>query len=166
MTSYEVCRRLEENSIPHWRNLLEKLPSVYKVWFQDNITIQKQEHWDLFIVFLGSQTPLRIDIKTRSPNYHQLFKKDGLVLIEINGNTSGDVGSSIYNSNADLWGYGFLVGDRIVDPLIFWRKPFAEWLSKVESAFINPRNSNTDNLYETQNILIPKVFFNPFLFRC
>jgi len=162
LPSYQECKSLEENSIPYWMNYFRensKLIDVYQ--YGQNMTIQKEEHWDLLIILKGNSTPLRIDVKTRSEKYYNYYNKDHKILVETDGNTSGSTGSSVYNSNADLWAYAFFDGIKLIEPLVYWRKPFAQWLTKTVTRF-ETRISNTDNLYQTENKLIHRDFFKPF----
>ena len=164
LPSYKDSKMLEEASIPFWVNYFSHNRHVHKVYqYGDDEVIQKQEHWDLLVILKGSEGPKRIDVKTRSTTYYERYLNDRSILVEINGNTSGRQGSSIFNSNADLWAYAFFDGRQLAEILVYDRKRFAEWLKDTKNFFPRPRNSNTDGLYETENILIPRPFFNPFV---
>ena len=165
LPSYQDSVKLEQASIPHWINHFTKNKNVLNAYYFDNETIQKQEHWDILLVLRGSEGPKRVDVKTRSMSYFTRYQNDLSILVEVNGNTSRGLGSCIFNSNADLWAYAFFDGRQLVEPIVYDRKRFAEWLKDTKNFFPKPKNSNTDGLYETENVLIPKHFFKPFTCR-
>lgn len=164
LPSYADSKKIEEDSIPLWIQYFQNLDTVAKAYFVDDKETQTKDHWDIMVIPKGSLAPLRIDVKTRSGGFYLLYQRDNMILIEIKGNTSNSSqGSSIFNSNAEAWGYGWVVNNELKEPLIFYRKLFAEWLYKygIEN-FDSPPNTNTDNLYETKNILVPRKYFKPF----
>lgn len=166
LPSYKDSKALEEASIPFWLNYFRQNRNVIEAYqFGNHQVIQTQEHWDILVILKGSEGPKRIDVKTRSSSYFERYLNDRSILVEINGNTKGSQGSSIFNSNADLWAYAFFDGRQLTEPLVYDRRKFAEWLKETKNFFPRPRNSNTDGLYETENILIPRPFFNPFVCR-
>lgn len=162
LANYQTCKTLEEDSIPHWLNYFRQKPSVWRAYFIDDVDLQKQDHCDIYVVFRGEKQPIRIDVKTRSFGYYELYKKDQRILIEVQGNTSGKQGSSVFNSNAEYWGYSWFDGNKLYEPIIFNRKRFVEWFKFTKNKFEQPRNSNTDGLYETENRLVDRIFFTPF----
>lgn len=164
MPSYQESKQIENTSNPYWVNLIENLRIVQKTWLNDEKKAQLEDHWDLGVIFYGSRSPVRIDLKTRSEKYFSYYQKDSKILIEIEGNVGNNLGSSVFNSNADLWACAWFVNNRLQCPFVFHRKPFAEWLEKygVEN-FDFPPNAKTGNHHETKNILVDDKFFKPFL---
>lgn len=170
MTSdFDSDRKVESNSSEAWKRYLKNYfgESLHEIkCFDNDMIIQKKNHWDWLLIFDGEERPLRIDIKTRTEKYHKFYQRDKKILIETIGNVErNDLGSSIYNSNADLWSYGFFVGGEIVDAVIYQRKLLADWLKQTESYFTKPKLASTQNLYHTENVLIDRVFLKPFEWR-
>ena len=164
MSSYLESKQIENNTNPLWVEQFKNLRIVQQVWLNNDKKGQVEDHWDLGIIFYGSRSPVRIDLKTRSEKYFSFYQKDSKILIEIEGNVGNSLGSSIFNSNADLWAYAWFVKDRLQCSFVFHRKQFAEWLKKygVEN-FNSPTNAKTDNHYQTKNILVEDKFIKPFL---
>ena len=151
--------------MPYWIEFFKKIPTTLDVIeYPTNMEIQKGEQLDFILISQGLPA-LRVDVKVRDWSYHKLYEKDNCILVETDGNTTGSEGSSVFNSNADLWGYAFFDGLQLYDILVYYREPFAEWFKHTQWAFESPRNANTDGYYETKNRLVKRIFFSPYLWR-
>jgi len=124
--------------------------------------------WDWVLVFRGSQPPLRIEFKSCTERaYRKYFLESRKFAIETHANVEGGkLGSSIYNSNAELWAYGYIKSDftKILEARIWWRKPFSEWLKQNEFRY-EKRRTNTEGLYHTEFVLVPTEEIDPFIFQ-
>ncbi len=163
MPTYKESKEIENNSNPFWIEQFNNLRIVQHTWLNEDKKAQLEDHWDLGLIFYGSRSPVRIDLKTRSEKYFHTYQKDNKVLIEIEGNVGNNIGSSIFNSNADLWACAWFVKDRLQCPFVFYRKSFAEWLKKYGVKNFKEIKSNTENKYNTKNILVDDKFIKPFL---
>lgn len=164
MLTYKVTKEFEEKTNPFWMELLKNQRIVQYTWINEDRKAQLEDHWDVGVVFYGSRSPVRIDLKTRTEKYFPHYQKDNKIVIEIQGNTEKeDSGSSIFNSNSDLWACAWFVKDRLQCPFVFDRKGFAEWLGKYGVENFKEIKSNTENKYNTKSILVDDKFFTPFL---
>ena len=132
--------------------------------YEDNMCIQSQS-WDWALIFRDQFPILRAELKTRQPKIYDFFRNDGKILIETKGNVQLNTGgSAIYYSNAELWCYGFLQNNEIYEGFIFQREKLATWLQNNELRY-DKRYSNTDNLYNTEFVLIPFDDIEQFIFK-
>ena len=116
---------------------------------------------DLLVEF-ENYTKLSIELKTRKAKYHEYFKSDRLLAIETKANVQADKsGSSIFNSKADIWANGFIVNERLTDPIAYWREPFVQWLEPRQGEFTS-KQSDTSNLYNTRFLLVPLAVIQQF----
>ena len=163
MPTFQESKEIEINSNPYWIEQIKNLRIVQQVWLNNDKKGQVEDHWDLGVIFYGKRSPVRIDLKTRSQKYFSHYQKDNKILIEIEGNMGKSLGSSIFNSNADLWACAWFVNYRLQCPFVFHRKPFADWLEKYGVENFKEVKSNTENKYNTKNILVDDKFIKPFL---
>lgn len=158
-----------------YKNLwYEHIRNYFKLFKAEIITLQDKDSnpryysdgWDLLLIFKGKRPPLRIEIKTRSEQvYNNFYRHDHKLAIEVLGNVElNKLGSSIYNSSAELWAYGFIKSKQLVEPRIWWRRPFIEWLKKNESE-LKTIYSNTNQLYSTKCVLVSARIIDRFLFQ-
>ena len=163
LPSYQESKQIENESNLYWIDLIKNLRVVQNVWLNDDKKSQVEDHWDLGVIFYGKRSPVRIDLKTRSEKYFSNYQKDGKILIELEGNIGNGLGSSIFNSNSDLWAYSWFIKNRLQCPFVFHRKSFVEWLEKYGVENFKEIKSETENKYKTKNILIEDKFIKPFL---
>lgn len=136
--------------------------------YEDDKDIQNQS-WDGIIYYKGSKPPERIEFKTGSiNNYKKYFlTQNKPVLFETISNIERDgYSSSIWNCNAEIYCYGFGVDDVIVEPTFinmgkfkkFFTKSYYNTIGRWKFPFKTPGRiyTNTDNLYSTECVLIPK----------
>lgn len=117
-------------------------------------------------MFHGDKPVQKIEIKTRRflayKNYYLLYKDR---VIETMGNVQQNkLGSSIFNSNADLWGVGFFDESKIITPLIFNKKPFVIKLKELLDKGICREydNEKTDGLYNSRYAKVPEKYIIPY----
>lgn len=160
MPDWNEYKAFEESANNAWRNTLMNFfdPEIILVHcYTDNMDIQR-EHWDKSLVFKGSESIKRIELKTRKEKYYKLFQKDETLVFETMGNVERNtLGSSVFNSNAEYWGYGFYVpeirSDIILDPQIFHREGLADHLQKHIKDY-NTWSTETNGLYHTKGIFV------------
>lgn len=163
LPDWDDCRKTEKDGDPLWGKTLEQIPGFVEFHHTENKTAQKQEHYDGLLILKGKKNTWRIDFKTRTPSYYKKFKSEPtpLICIEIQGNVGGNIGSSIYNSNADILAYGFLGSDKIENPLFFKIEALANFVKNNEKKY-RVIYSNTNKLYKTKCLLIPLSDLLPF----
>ena len=129
---------------------------------EDNIEFQKTK-WGDFVLILDYPTKEErfqtVEIKTRTEQYFQSFKKDGKILFELMGNIERTkAGSSFLECKADLYAYGFVNGamNHILDAFIFRVPETQRWLKANINRFPQIKSS-TDSLYSTSFVLIPLI---------
>lgn len=161
LPSWNNSRKIEKDAIPLWEKLLKTIPGFVEFHFTENKTAQKQEHYDGLLSLSGKGKNFRLDFKTRTPKYFEDFQKDSLICIEIEGNVGNNLGSSIYNSNADILAYGFASIHLIMSPYFFKVEEIANYLKNNEK---NYRSifSETNRLYKTKCLLVPLRDLLPF----
>ncbi len=160
MPDWEEYKRFEESANKAWRQTLLEFfkPEIILVQcYDDNLQIQS-EHWDKMLIFRGSEPGKRIELKTRKEKYYNKFKNDGTLVFETMGNVERNIlGSSIFNSNAEYWGYGFYIPEEnpnsIMEPQIFFREELADYL-KYNLRKYRPWTTETNGLYHTQGIFV------------
>lgn len=140
---------LEKKAIPYWR---EYYKTIFEIKQIIDVRHEKKDY-DLEIITKYGNT-FKIDEKTRSGAYYNLFKKDNMILIETCGNVELDKkGSSIDNSSADYWAYGWFKDIQIINPIIFRRETIKNFIDKNKNN-LEVKFSNTDKKYHTENVLV------------
>jgi len=143
---------IENQAIPYWKEYYKKIFNTKNIIDVRN----KEMGYDVKII-TDTNNIFKIDEKTRSIDYYKVFRYDKMILIETKGNIEYNKnGSSIFNSNADCWAYGWLGwgNKNIVHPILFNRKPIAEYIKKNKEE-LEIKISNTNKLYHTENVLVP-----------
>lgn len=175
--SFIINHEFANKTKPLWDSYLTEYfksqgVEIIKIIDKEEDEKYRNQGWDRILVFSGIHPVLRVEIKTRREKvYRKHYLKDYKYLIEVIGNIekyelTGDRGSSIYNSNAELWAIGFVNSNLtgIVEARIFWRKPFVEWLKKNENK-LQYRRAQTDGLYHTLNVLVPVRIIDRYIYK-
>ena len=144
------CFNIEKRAIPYWRMIYKKLFDIKAIWDIRDIN----KGYDVKIITIDNKV-IKIDEKTRDFKYFELFQKDDMVLIETCGNIElKRNGSSIYNTKADYWAYGWFNGKEITFPILFDCKCLINWLKYTDKK-LEEKIAETNGLYHTRNVLVP-----------
>ena len=160
MPDWKESKDFEESANKAWRQTLSSYfePELIKVQCYDfDIDIQSN-HWDKMLIFRGSESAKRIELKTRTEKYYKTFLNDQTLVFETIGNIERNtLGSSVFNSNAEYWGYGFYVPNIneniIMQPQIFFRPELADYLKRNIRNYPTA-NTETNGLYHTKFIFV------------
>lgn len=162
MNDWELKKWFEEQTSSAWiKYFNDSFPNVYKTYWIPQKDIQINEHIDSFSI-LKKKGIVTIDFKTREEDKYEWFKKDNLIFIETWGNDTklDDPGSSIFNSTAKYWSYGWWVNNKLTEPFVFERKPFTNFIIPFLNRFEFKKAQNSG--YNTEGRLIPRPLFNKF----
>lgn len=161
MPDINDCYSLAKEANPFWRVQLAGHFGVRQVDIEDkedDLRYQKLGVGDFILRNMNEgNRDLRIEAKTRAANYYPLFLRDKKILIETIGNIDQNkTGSAIINCKADLLAYGWFdrIQKRLLDYYLFRVEPLTEWL-QTNARKYTIKNSETNGIYRTQNILIP-----------
>lgn len=162
LPEYGDSKKIEEDSIPAWLVYLNNFRVVRRAYYVDDKKTQLEDHCDIDVICYGKKHPFRVDVKTRDSHVYDWYQKDGLIFVEVDGNTEKDKGSEIYNTCAEVWGYGFWVNGHLLEPFLFKCQEFAKWLKPIEHKF-EQKFASTGDHHTTRGVLVPKYLFLPFL---
>jgi len=121
------------NSILYWKEHFKNLfsKSLYDITDRDKDLQLQKSGWDFQLNFTGYRQPLRVECKSRRMSYYQQFKNDKLILLELKGNIKNNInGSSILNSNSDLFAYGFFDDKEknLHSPMVFYTQSLKDFV--------------------------------------
>lgn len=145
---------------------------IVKIIGKDEDPRYLDQGWDKVLIFVGGHPPLRLEQKTRRHDaYTNYYLHDYKLAIEIMGNVERQkLGSSIFNSNADIWAYGFASQDlkQIIDARIFFVRPVVKWIRENLDKLVHKRAENKVGLwrgYHTESVLVSVRIIDRYLYN-
>lgn len=166
VNDFNYSRLISKRAEPLWisyikNKLKDLLKDIYSI--EEDKDAQRDKIGDIVAILDYKECPkLRIELKTRSAKYYPYYFKDNKICLETNGNIElNRPGSCVEGCKADVWIYGFLVGDKLLGINAYWSKDLTLWMKMNKHRY--PHWYSVNEYYNTEFILVNKIQLQPFL---